>query len=155
MSCSNKILISNWPQTRKFSQFLQVGKEATFDSLWSLVDHALCPIFMLWLVKILQVSSYEKFAQRLETCLLIAKADRVLCHLVMFLAAAFKIVLLFMAGFFIGLRLSKSLEIRFQRHCVHKSLNELEGWKVSGDFGLTWWLSGAASRVVSLSNYFI
>ena len=27
------------------------------------------------------VSSCEKFAQRLETCLLIAKADRVLCHL--------------------------------------------------------------------------
>ena len=73
------------------------------------------------------MSSYEKFAQRLETCLLIAKADRVLCHLVMFLAAAFKIVLLFMAGFFIGLRLLKSLEIRFQRHRVHKSLNELEG----------------------------
>ena len=68
------------------------------------------------------VSSCEKFAQRLETCLLIAKADRVLCHLVMFLTAAFKIVLLFMAGFFIGL--SKSLEIRFQRHRVHKPLNE-------------------------------
>ena len=62
--------------------------------------------------------------QRLETCLLIAKANRVLCYLVMFLTAAFKIVLLFMAGFFIGLRLSKSLEIRFQRHRVHKSLNE-------------------------------
>ena len=102
MSCSNKILISNWPRTRKFSQFLQEGKEATFDSLWSLVDHALCPIFMLWLVKILQVSSCEKFAQRLETCLLIAKANRVLCHLVMFLTAAFKIVLLFMAGFLLG-----------------------------------------------------
>ena len=70
------------------------------------------------------MSSCEKFAQRLETCLLIAKANRVLCYLVMFLTAAFKIVLLFMAGFFIGLRLSKSLEIRFQRHRVHKSLNE-------------------------------
>ena len=28
-----------------------------------------------------------------------------------------------------------------------------EGWRVSGDSGLTWWPSGAASRLVSLSNY--
>ena len=40
---------------------------------------------MLWLVKIWQVSSCRKFMQHLETCLLIVKAVRVLCHLVMFL----------------------------------------------------------------------
>ena len=40
---------------------------------------------MLWLVKIWQVGSCGKFMQHLETCLLIAEADRVLCHLVMFL----------------------------------------------------------------------
>ena len=40
--------------------------------------------FMFWLVKIWQVSSCGKFMQRLETCLLIAGADRVLCRLVMF-----------------------------------------------------------------------
>ena len=28
-----------------------------------------------------------------------------------------------------------------------------EGWKVSSDSGLTWWPSGAASQLVSLSNY--
>ena len=28
-----------------------------------------------------------------------------------------------------------------------------EGWKVSSDSGLTWWPSGAASRLLSLSNY--
>ena len=44
---------------------------------------------MFWLVKIWQVSSCGKFMQRLETCLLIAEADRVLCHLVMFLTVFF------------------------------------------------------------------
>ena len=34
------------------------------------VGHALRPIFMLWLVKIWQVSSCGKFMQHLETCLL-------------------------------------------------------------------------------------
>ena len=42
---------------------------------------------MLWLVKIWQVSSCGKFLQHLETCLLLAKADKFLCHLVMFLTA--------------------------------------------------------------------
>ena len=50
----------------------------------SCVDHALSPLFVFWLVKIWQVSSRRKFLQRLETCLLIAEADRVLCRLVMF-----------------------------------------------------------------------
>ena len=45
-----KILISNWPRTRKFSQLLQAGKTSCFClcSPWSRVGHALCPIFMLW-----------------------------------------------------------------------------------------------------------
>ena len=37
---------------------------------WSLVSHALRPIFMLCLVKVWQVSSCGKFMQRLESCLL-------------------------------------------------------------------------------------
>ena len=79
-----KILTSNLPRTRKFSQlFKNTGGEDLFLP-WSRVGHALRPIFMLWLAKIWQVSSCEKFMQRLETCLLIAGADRVLCHLVMF-----------------------------------------------------------------------
>ena len=36
---------------------------------WSRVGHALGPIFMLWLVKIWQVSSCRKFMQHLENCL--------------------------------------------------------------------------------------
>ena len=71
-----KILISNWPRTRKLSQFFKnTGGEDLFLS-WSRVGHALRPIFMLWLVKIWQVSS----------C---AEAYRVLCQLVMFLTVFF------------------------------------------------------------------
>ena len=65
-----RILISNWPRTRKFSQFFKnTGGEDLFLP-WSRVGHALRPIFMLWLVKIWQVSSCGKFMQHLETCLL-------------------------------------------------------------------------------------
>ena len=39
-------------------------------SPWSRVGHALRPFFMLWLVKIWQVSSCGKFMQHLESCLL-------------------------------------------------------------------------------------
>ena len=65
------------------------GKCFWFFSPWSRVGHALRPIFMLWLVKIWQVSLCGKCLQHLETCLLLAKADRFLCHLVMFLTAFF------------------------------------------------------------------
>ena len=65
-----KILISNLPRTRKFSQlFKNTGGEDLFLP-WSRVGHALRPIFMLWLVKIWQVSSCGKFMQHLESCLL-------------------------------------------------------------------------------------
>ena len=65
-----KILISNWPRTRKFSQFFKnTGGEDLFLP-WSRVGHALCLIFILWLVKNWQVSSCGKFMQHLETCLL-------------------------------------------------------------------------------------
>ena len=66
-----KILISNWPRTRKFSQFFKnTGGEDLFLP-WSRVGHALRPIFMLWLVKVWQVSSCGKFMQHLKTCLLL------------------------------------------------------------------------------------
>ena len=60
-----KILISNWPRTRKFSHFFKnKGGEDLFLP-WSRVGHALRPIFMLWLVKIWQVSSCVKFMQHI------------------------------------------------------------------------------------------
>ena len=40
------------------------------EDSWSRVGHALRPIFMLWLVKIWQVSSCGKFMQHLKSCLL-------------------------------------------------------------------------------------
>ena len=56
-------------------------------------------------------------------------------------------------------RLSKSLEIRFwmasflkMRLLYFTLLDAREFWKVSSDSCLTWWLSGAASRLLSLSN---
>ena len=66
-----KILISNSPRTRKFSQFF--FKKTCGEDLflpWSRVGHALRPIFVLWLAKIWQVSSCGKFMQHLENCLL-------------------------------------------------------------------------------------
>ena len=55
MCRSIQILTLNWPRTRKFSQLLQAGKTVAFD--FSHHGHALRPIFMLWLVKIWQMSS--------------------------------------------------------------------------------------------------
>ena len=45
--------------------------------------------------------------------------------------------------------------IVFKNELTHFPLLEAykEGWKVSSDSGLTWWPSGPASRLVSLSNY--
>ena len=63
-----KILISNWPRTRKFSHFLKIKAGRLFLP-WSRVGQALRPIFLLWLVKIWQVSC-GKFMQHLESCLL-------------------------------------------------------------------------------------
>ena len=74
--------------------------------------------FYLSLVKIWQVSSCGKFMQHPETCLLIAEADRDLCHLNMFYpffctgstqwnTSAIKNLLLFMAGAFIGFLVEK------------------------------------------------
>ena len=147
MSCTNEILISIWHQTWKFCQFLQVGKAVTLDSpRWS-VGHPLCPLFMLWLVKIWQLSSFGKFRQHLETCLLRAEVDRVLCHLVMFLLSfstgctkwnttAFKIVLLFMSGLFTGFFVKKCAACQshwksdFRWNCAHLAwcVRGLKSW---------------------------
>ena len=68
--CTVMILISNWPRTRKFSQFFKnTGGEDLFLPR-SRIGHALRPILMLWLVKIWQVSSCGEFMQHLESCLL-------------------------------------------------------------------------------------
>ena len=117
------ILISNWSRTRKFSQsFKNTSREDRGFSLfssWSHVDHALRPIFMLWLVKIWQVSSCRKFIQHLETCLLWQlKLTEFFVNLWCFLlsfstgclkwnTAAINSLLLFMAGLFIEFLVEK------------------------------------------------
>ena len=65
-----KILISNWPRTRKFSHFFKNKGGEDLLLPWSRVGHALRPIFVLRLVKIWQVSSCGKFMLHLESCLL-------------------------------------------------------------------------------------
>ena len=107
------------------------------------IQHTTLPVV---LVNIWQASSCRKFMQHLETCLLIAEADRILCHLLMFLTvfssgctkwntATFKILLLFMAGLFTGLLVEK---------CAARQSH----WK--SDFGwhrahLTWCVRGLKS----------
>ena len=67
-------LLGYWFQTDFGSEnsdsfFLSTGREDLILP-WSRVGHALRPIFILWLVKIWQVSSCEKMMQHLENCLL-------------------------------------------------------------------------------------
>ena len=92
---------------------------------------------MLLLVKIWQVCSCGQFMQHLETSLLIAEADRVLWHLVMFLTVFFYWMYKMkyscyqdssvIHGWFVYCafgwemhRLSKSLEIRFRIASISK-----------------------------------
>ena len=67
-------LLGYWFQTDFGSEnsdsfFLSTGREDLILP-WSRVGHALRPIFILWLVKIWQVSSCGKIMQHLESCLL-------------------------------------------------------------------------------------
>ena len=68
-----KILISNWPRMRKFSQVLQAEKTVACDS--SHHGHALVTLYVQFVCsdwsKIGQVSSCGKFMQHLESCLLV------------------------------------------------------------------------------------
>ena len=56
-----KILIANWPRTRKFSHF-----SSDLFLRWSRVGHVLRPIFMLWLLTIRQVSSWGNLCSILK-----------------------------------------------------------------------------------------
>ena len=125
-----KLLISNWPRTRKFSQLLQAGKTVAFDFFQH--GHALVILY----VQIL-CSDWSKFdrwvhAQKIYAAswnlfTLTAEAERVYVNLwclfstgcAKWNSAAMKSLLSFMASLFIGYlvekyrRLLKS-EIRFR-----------------------------------------
>ena len=75
MLCLCAAQLKFWFQTdlgRENSAAVTGRKESCFwlFSPWSRGCHALRSIFMLWLVKIWQVSSCGKFRQHLESCLL-------------------------------------------------------------------------------------
>ena len=112
-----KILISHWPRKLTFSQFLQAGKtcQLLFTFLTKVaLGLALRAIFMLWLVKIWQVSSCGKCMQHLEIYLLWqVKLTEFCVNLQCFWlsfstectkrnSAAIKSLLLFIASLFIG-----------------------------------------------------
>ena len=132
MSRSFKILISNWPRTRKFNRLLHAGKAIVFYFLtvtrWSrstsnfyvLIGQNLTGEFM----RKIYAASGNLFT-------LTAEADRVLCQLVMFLPVFFHLLYKMkyscyqdcsvIHGWFVYCafcwqmhRLSKSLEIRFR-----------------------------------------
>ena len=85
-----KILISNWPRTRKFSQLLQAGKTVAFD--FSHHGHALVTLYVQFLCS--DWSKFDRWVHAENLCSILklvyfAEADRVLCQLVMFLTVFF------------------------------------------------------------------
>ena len=170
MCCTIKMLISNWPRPRKFSHLSQAGKTVAVD--FAHHGHALLTIFMLWLVKIWQVSSCGRFMQHLESCLLqdswswqsfVSTYDVFNC---LFSLDAQNEIQLAIAGVFfyswlVGFWLRNTslikigIRFRMASFLFFTSCLMCKGWKVRSDTGLTWYLLGAASRMVSLSNYCI
>ena len=156
-----KILISNWPRTRKFSQLLQAGKTVAFD--FAHHGHALVTFYFQflcrWLVKIWQVSSCGKNLYSILNYFCV----NLWCIWQSFStgctkwnSAAIRSRLLFMASWFLveNYVTCQSRKSDFRWHPFPFSPCFIrKGWKVWSDTGLTWYLSGVASRMVSLSNY--
>ena len=179
MFCTFKILISNWSRTRKFNRLLRAGKSIAFD--FSHNSHALITLYVQFsssdwsnltgelMRKIYAASgnlltdswSWQSFVSSCDVlnCLFllgvqneIQLLSRLFCNswlvcLLRFLLTNAPLVKV------IGNPISDG--IVFKNELTHLPLLEAykEGWKVSSDSGLTWWPSGAASRLVSLSNY--
>ena len=113
-------------------------------------SHSYLRLFKVWQVSI---SSRGQFMQHLETCLLIAEADSVLCRLIslyvlsVFLhwiykwnTSAIKNLLLFMAGVFVGFLVEK--------HSACKKGNRKPSFsKISFSSYFTLWDAWAGSKV--------
>ena len=164
--CSWATPLKFWFQTDLSSTgFYMRGRQSLLTFLtMSRGGHALRLLFMLCSVKIWQVSSCRKCMRHLETCFLIAEADGVLCRqLVMFLTVFFHwIYKMNTAGLFIGFVVRNALLVKIIGNPISRGIVFVfhlawcvRGFKGSSDSGLTWWPSGAASRLVSLSNYCI
>ena len=79
-----KILISNWPRTRKFSQLFK----NTGGKIFSYHGHALVTLCVQFLCS--DWSKFDRWVHAENLCsTLTAEADRVLCQLVMFLTVFF------------------------------------------------------------------
>ena len=142
-------LLRFWFQTylghENSASYLKIQAEKTSFLPWSRVGHALRPIFMLWLVKIWQVSSCGKFMQHLETCLLwqlklTEFRVNLWCFLMSFstgctkwTTAAIKSLLSFMAGLFIGFLVEKCVACQSRKSDF--------GWIVF-IFYLAWYVRG-------------
>ena len=87
-----KILVSNWPRTRKFSQLLQAGRTVAFD-LFAHHGQALFTLYVQFLCS--DWSKFDRWVDAENLCSILnlvtltAEADRVLCQLVMFLTVFF------------------------------------------------------------------
>ena len=86
-----KILISNWPRTRKFSQLLQAGKTVAFD--FAHHGHTMVTLYVHFLCSDWSNLTGE-LTRKIYAALRIsftwtAEADRVLCQLVMSLTVFF------------------------------------------------------------------
>ena len=138
-------------------------------SPWSCVGHALPSGFMLWLVKIWQVSSCGKFMQHLESCLLwqsfVSTCDVFNClfpldvqNEIQLLSGVFCYSwLVCLLGFWlrntslvkVGNPISDGILFVFHLAWCVRGLQSLKGyWPYLIPFR-------AASRMVSLSNYFV
>ena len=84
-----KILISNWPRKRKFSQLLKAGKTVASD--FAHQGHALVTLYVQFYALIGQnlTGEFKRkiYASSLNLFTLTAEADGVLCQRVMFLTA--------------------------------------------------------------------
>ena len=146
------------------ASYYRQGKQLLNFSPWSCVGHSLRPMCILWLVKIWQVSSSGKLMQHLETCFLIAgwswqscvsSCDVFNCPFPLDAPNEMK-------GFsVIGFLVEKCAACQSHRKSDfgwHRFVFHL-AWCVKGLKSLKrfWpysrWFSGAASRLVSLSNY--
>ena len=150
MSCNSAAKLKFWLQTdlRREIQPTITGREDScfwLCSPWSRVGHALRPMLMLWLFKIWQVSSCGKFMQHLEFCLL------------------WQPKLTFMASLFIRFLVEKYVACQSRKSdfgwhrfrfspCLDAYVRRLQSLKRYWPYLIPF---RAASRMVSLSNYFI
>ena len=161
--CVGPALWGFWFQT-------DLGREnsASFFKYRRGFGHALRPIFMLWLVKILQVSSCGKFMQHLESCYFdswswqsfASTCDVFNCLFPLDVQNEIQLLLwVFCYSWLVcllGIWLRNASLVKADNPIRMTLLDAWENYKGSRDPCLTWSLSGAASRnMVSLSNYCI